>query len=87
MKRILSLIVLALCSQSLLAQYTVNGNALRLSCNEYRLTNAQTAQTGSVWNNIKINLTQSFDFNFDVKLGDSDSPGADGIAFVLQPIL
>lgn len=86
MKRIVSLIVLALCSQSLLAQYTVNGNAAQITCNEYRLTNAQATQTGSVWNNIKINLTQSFDFNFDVILGSGDSPGADGIAFVLQPI-
>ncbi|MBK6378617.1 MAG: PKD domain-containing protein [Chitinophagaceae bacterium] len=86
MKRIVSLIVLALCSQSLFAQYTVNGNAAQITCNEYRLTNAQATQTGSVWNNIKINLTQSFDFNFDVILGSGDSPGADGIAFVLQPI-
>ncbi|MEO6253544.1 MAG: PKD domain-containing protein [Ferruginibacter sp.] len=86
MKRILSLILLALLSQMALAQYTVNGNALRISCNEYRLTDAVNTQTGSVWNNIKIDLTQSFDFNFDVKLGNNDSPGADGIAFVLQPI-
>ncbi|MEO7306828.1 MAG: PKD domain-containing protein [Ferruginibacter sp.] len=86
MKRILSLIILALLSQKALAQYTVNGNALRISCNEYRLTDAVNTQTGSVWNNIKIDLTQSFDFNFDVKLGNNDSPGADGIAFVLQPI-
>ena len=86
MIKFLSLTVLTLLSQNLSAQYTVNGNALRISCNEYRLTNAQTTQTGSVWNNIKINLTQSFDFNFDVILGSGDSPGADGIAFVLQPI-
>ena len=59
----------------------------RLSCNDYRLTGAFTFQTGSVCNNIKINLNQSFDFNFDVKLGDlqpgAGVPGADGIAFVL----
>jgi gliding motility-associated-like protein len=68
------------------AQYTVNGNAAQISCNEYRLTNATNFQTGSVWNNNKIDLSQSFDFNFDVNLGSNDSPGADGIAFVLQPI-
>ncbi|MFN8252521.1 MAG: PKD domain-containing protein [Ferruginibacter sp.] len=68
------------------AQYTVNGNALQVSCNQYRLTDSLGGQTGSVWNNNKINLSQSFDFNFDVFLGTHDSPGADGIAFVLQPI-
>ena len=86
MKKNLSVVVLLFFGQSLVAQYTVNGNAARISCNEYRLTDAVNTQTGSVWNNIKINLTQSFDFNFDVKLGSNDSPGADGIAFVLQPI-
>ncbi|WP_462254820.1 L-type lectin-domain containing protein [Ferruginibacter sp.] len=85
-KQILSLL-LVLISNSLLAQqYTVNGNAAQLSCNEYRLTQAINTQSGSVWNNIRIDLTQSFDFNFDVFLGASNSPGADGIAFVLQPI-
>jgi gliding motility-associated-like protein len=89
MKRILSLIVLTLFSQSLWAQYTVNGNAERISCNEYKLTAAANFLTGSVWNNIKIDLNQSFDFNFDVFLGNPQPPantGADGIAFVLQPI-
>ena len=86
MKKIINFIILIAFCQSLLAQYTVNGNALRISCNEYRLTDAINTQTGSVWNNIKIDLTQSFDFNFDVFLGSNDSPGADGIAFVLQPI-
>lgn len=38
-----------------------------------------------MWNNNKIDLTQSFDFNFDVFLGSNDA-GADGIVFVLQPI-
>jgi gliding motility-associated-like protein len=67
-------------------QYTVNGNAVKLTCNEYLLTNASNTQSGSVWNNNKINLTQSFDFKFDVFLGSKDVDGADGIAFVLQPI-
>lgn len=81
-----SFIILFGISQHLLAQYTVNGNAAQITCNEYRLTQAANTQTGSVWNNNKINLTQSFDFKFDVFLGNNDSPGADGIAFVLQPI-
>ena len=88
MKRILSLIVLVFICQNLLAQYTVNGNASRDACNLYTLTQNAGAQSGSVWNNNKINLTQSFDFNFDVYLGalETTVEGADGIAFVLQPI-
>ncbi|MEP7238292.1 MAG: PKD domain-containing protein, partial [Ferruginibacter sp.] len=88
MKGILSLIVFAFIGTSLAAQYTVNGDAAIISCNEYRLTNAFNTQTGSVWNNNKIDLSQSFDFNFDIILS-SPAPndgGADGIAFVLQPI-
>ena len=67
------------------AQYTVNGNATKDNCNCYTLTNTAAFQSGSVWNNNKIDLTQSFNFTFDVFLGCSDA-GADGIAFVLQPI-
>jgi len=70
---------------SLFAQYTVNGNAFRENCNCYTLTQNFNNQSGSVWNNNRINLSQSFAFTFDVYLGCSDG-GADGIAFVLQPI-
>jgi len=66
--------------------YHINGNAFQENCNCYTLTRDQTAQSGSVWNINKINLTQSFDFHFNVFLGCRDSAGADGIAFVLQPI-
>jgi gliding motility-associated-like protein len=68
------------------SQYTVNGNASQNSCRCYTLTQALGTQSGSVWNNIKIDLNNSFDFVFDVNLGTGDSPGADGIAFVMQPI-
>ncbi|MBU9937569.1 MAG: hypothetical protein KTQ13_13020, partial [Ferruginibacter sp.] len=81
-----SLLLLVTFSQYITAQYTVNGNAQQVSCNQYRLTQEATFLTGSVWNNNKINLSNSFDFKFDVFLGNNNSPGADGIAFVLQPI-
>ena len=68
------------------AQYTVNGNATQDNCHCYTLTQAINTQGGSVWNNNKINLNQSFDFTFQVFLGCADGNGADGIAFVLQPI-
>ncbi len=68
------------------AQYTINGSATQDNCRCYTLTPAQLTQSGSVWNNNRIDLTQSFNFTFDVNLGCNDGNGADGIAFVLQPI-
>lgn len=67
-------------------QYTVNGNASQDDCHTYTLTQAFATQSGSVWNNYKIDLSQSFTFSFEVFLGFTDDNGADGIAFVLQPI-
>ena len=67
-------------------QYTLNGNATQDNCHCYTLTQNVNTQQGSVWNNTKIDLSQSFDFTFQVFLGCSDFFGADGIAFVLQPI-
>lgn len=66
------------------------GDADSLSCNCYRLTEAgQQFQGGFVWSNEKISLNEPFDYTFDVYLGE-DIPGqpsgADGIAFVLQPV-
>lgn len=66
--------------------YHINGNASQESCNCYTLTPNQTTMSGSVWNINKINLNQSFDYHFNVNLGCNDIEGADGIAFVLQPI-
>ena len=86
MKILLLSFLLLLSGGLLMAQeYTVNGNATRDNCHCYTLTPNQLTQSGSVWNNIKIDLSQSFDFVFDINLGCSDA-GADGIAFVLQPI-
>lgn len=84
MKRLLFVPLLLFCLQAF-SQYTVNGNASADNCHCYTLTPNTNNQSGSVWNNIKINLDQSFDFNFDINLGCNDG-GADGIAFVLQPI-
>ncbi len=86
LRKLLFLWVVLSISQKQYAQYTLNNDAFQMACNEYRLTQNVNGQRGSVWNNTKINLTQSFDFNFSVFLGNNDSPGADGMAFVLQPI-
>ena len=66
--------------------YHLNGSATQDDCNCYTLTKDQNNQSGSVWNINKINLTQPFEFYFDVYLGCRDTDGADGLVFVLQPI-
>ena len=72
--------------QSASAQYTLNGSATQNNCHCYTLTPDIQTKSGSVWNNNKIDLTQSFSFTYNVFLGCNDANGADGIAFVLQPI-
>jgi gliding motility-associated-like protein len=66
--------------------YILNGSAVQNNCNCYTLTNESAFQSGSVWNAYKINLNNPFDFIFNVNLGCKDADGADGIAFILQPI-
>jgi gliding motility-associated-like protein len=67
--------------------YTLNGSATQDNCNCYTLTSSATQnQSGSVWNKSKINLSQPFDFWFNVFLGCKDGDGADGIAFILQRV-
>jgi len=66
--------------------YFMNGSASQDNCSCYTLTQDQFNQHGSVWNVNKIDLTQPIDFKFSVYLGARDADGADGIAFVLQPI-
>lgn len=67
--------------------YVLNGAATQNSCNCYTLTPQQFFEAGSVWNKNKIDLTQSFDYHFNVFLGcNSGTNGADGIVFALQPI-
>jgi gliding motility-associated-like protein len=81
----LSFCVFFLCNKAS-AQYITNGNASIIDCHCYSLTTRVNFQSGSVWNSNKIDLTNSFDFSFDVFFGCNDANGADGIVFMLQPI-
>lgn len=78
-------LLLILSAVNVQAQYQTNGNAVSTSCNCWRLTQAANSQNGSVWNVNLFDLSGPFDFNFDVFLGCNDG-GADGLAFVLQPL-
>ncbi len=66
--------------------YAINGDATQDNCHCYTLTPAKLKQSGSIWNKNKIDLTQPFNYNFNVFLGCLDTSGADGIVFVLQPV-
>lgn len=83
-------IIMALLCLSLLAKaqvqtpYILNGSATQRTCNCYVLTQDVNTSSGTVWNKNQIDLTNSFDYYFDVNLGCKDSDGADGIGFILQ---
>ncbi|MEO8712437.1 MAG: PKD domain-containing protein [Parafilimonas sp.] len=66
--------------------YVLNGTATQDNCHCYTLTTQGMFQSGSIWNKNKIDLTQPFDYFFNVYLGCLDYDGADGIVFVLQPV-
>ena len=66
--------------------YVLNGNATQINCHCYTLTTAEMFESGSIWNKNKIDITKPFDYYFNVFLGCLDYEGADGIAFVLQPV-
>jgi hypothetical protein len=74
-------------SHNLAAQnYVMNGDASKTSDECFRLTPDETYKGGSVWYQNLLVLTSDFDLKFEVYLGSRDSDGADGIAFVLQPL-
>ena len=67
-----------------IGQFVVNGNATSSSENCFQLTPNAFWQNGAVWNEDRIDVSQSFEMEFTLNLG-CDDLGADGIAFVLQP--
>jgi len=67
-------------------KFNIAGSAIPLSDSCFRLTPALMTQGGSVWYNVRIDLTEDFDIEADINLGSLDETGADGIAFVLQPL-
>ena len=64
------------------AQLVLDGSATG-SCDCYTITNS-TNQAGSVWSPTTIDLSNPFDFTFEVNLGVDDVWGADGMVFALR---
>jgi Bacterial lectin/GEVED domain/Secretion system C-terminal sorting domain/N-terminal domain of BNR-repeat neuraminidase len=64
-------------------QFTVNGDSYMTAVNGFLMTEDRTSQSGTVWCNYKIDLSQDFQIDLSANFGFSDA-GADGMYFVLQ---
>lgn len=73
------------CSDFKLTDFKINGNTT-VTNNEATLTVATNNQGGSIWSNQKIDLSKDFTISTELNFGTNDGSGADGIAFVLQPL-
>lgn len=82
MKNLLILLSVILTLSSVNGQMVLSGDATG-SCDCYTLTNT-TNSSGSIWSPSTIDLSNSFDFTFEVNLGSNDGGGADGIVFALR---
>ena len=67
-----------------ISDFNLAGDASIVS-NEATLTPNLNNQSGMIWSNYKIDLDKNFKVDVDLYLGD-DNNGADGIAFVIQPL-
>lgn len=73
------------CTDFKLTDFKINGNTT-VTTNEATLTLATNNQGGSIWSNQKIDLSKDFTISTELNFGTIDGGGADGIAFVLQPL-
>ncbi|MFT4152798.1 lectin-like domain-containing protein [Parafilimonas sp.] len=80
------MVLLLLLNGGIFAQnpYILVGSATQDDCHCYTLTDENYFEAGAVWNKNQLDLSQPFDYSFQVYLGCADTSGADGIAFVLQ---
>lgn len=79
-------LLIALFPFSLSAQFHSNSSATQSADRCWTLTPAQNSRNGSVWNEKKVNLNESFEVSVDIFLGCQDANGADGIVFGFQPV-
>lgn len=66
-------------------EFVVSGNATIINEDTVRLTEAIGNQAGFIWSQNLVNFEQNFNLEAELFLGNQDF-GADGIAFVIQPI-
>jgi len=68
------------------AQFILNGTATQVNDSCWALTPAENFKVGSIWNEVKVNLNESFQVLMQLNLGNLDGNGADGIMFGFQPV-
>jgi len=85
MKSIYLILFFSLSTFVLNAQYNTIGNTFQ-DGDCYSLTGAVNWNSGALWHLETMNLNESFDIWFNLSFGTQDVNGADGIAFVMQPI-
>ena len=75
------------CSPLNITNYNMVGSTQFISSDSsYLLTEQQNDQSGAVWSLDRIDLSKEFEVQAKLNLGSLTSNGADGIAFVLQPL-
>lgn len=74
------------CAQDTVRRFVLNGDATHDGASCYTLTRDRRSRVGSIWYEDFVSLENDFIVKFDMNLGCRDQSGADGIAFVLQPI-
>jgi len=61
-----------------------NNDATEISCDYYQLTPDISFEQGAIWYTHQLNLSNPFDYKFDIFLGTNNGVGADGMTFVIQ---
>lgn len=67
-------------------EFVLNLDAFATGNQCYTLTRDLQGEAGSIWYQSNINLNNSFKAAFTINFGTKNADGADGLAFVLQPI-
>ena len=64
--------------------FKLNGDAQKVTSNEFVLTRNNQTQSGNAFTHNKIDFSKDFKLKFDANLGNFDNAGADGIAMVFH---
>jgi len=74
-------------AQSSVRDFDLGGSAQIASEDCIRLTPDAPYLSGSAWFRMPVDLGRPFVVRLSLVLGEKDAPGADGIAFVLHPVM
>ena len=84
MKFILTILFISAFHSFSWSQFVTIGDAEPMGGSCIKLTNDYPFSEGIAYSSSKLDLTQNFQIEFDIYLGDKDSYGADGITFVIH---